>query len=281
MTTLEEFKAVETQNRRAGSVSRPSNLEKDTIATLETLTEEIRELSQNYQNLRPLRRLLKQLTQFPQVLRCKLLNKPSPRSMRGNLTLKKETKMLSFHNSRDVKDKYINRVNQHMIADKIVRGIGWSNGKGCAVGCTLENYDHSQYPVELGIPEWLAHVEDTLFEGMSLEKSKTWPKVFLEAIPLGVSEETFERKVKAPFLVMVSRSALETFDHVAFPDVKAAVDGSIALWQRDDIGSKEFQEAAADAAAWAAREAGAAREAKFDYFADELLKLLMASEDAD
>lgn len=76
-------------------------------------------------------------------------------------------KLQSFHNDIAIKQKYLDRVIAHRKADNIIRGQGWSNGKGCAVGCTLENYDHAQYPIELGIPEWLARVEDTLFEGMT------------------------------------------------------------------------------------------------------------------
>lgn len=66
--------------------------------------------------------------------------------------------MLSFHNDIAVKQKYLDRVMAHQKADNIIRGTGWSNGKGCAVGCTLENYDHSRYPIELGVPEWLAKI---------------------------------------------------------------------------------------------------------------------------
>jgi hypothetical protein len=239
----------------------------------------------------------------------------------------------SFHGKQDTKDFYINRVARHIELDHLVRGIGWEDkdGKirGCGVGCTLENYDHSQYPIELGIPEWLARVEDTLFEGMSLEKSRNWPKDFLEAIPLGVDLE----QVKPKFLIMVLESTLPTFDHEKYPNVKKCLDRSIALWKRDDIGSEAFNKEAADAAeaaraaaavraadaaawaaeaavraadaadaaawaavraaeaaaavraadaadaaAWAADAAAwaaeAARAAKYDYFADELLKML-------
>ena len=123
-----------------------------------------------------------------------------------------------------------------MDADNLIRGVGWDEGKGCAVGCTLENYDHSQYPIELGIPEWLARVEDTLFEGMSFEKSKTWPKDFLEAINVGADLE----KAKAPFLIIVLKSTLDTFNHSQYPEVKNAIDESILLWQRDDIGSDDW-----------------------------------------
>ena len=176
--------------------------------------------------------------------------------------------MQAFHNDQAIKDKYLARVIAHREADNIIRGTGWEDGKGCAVGCTLENYDHSRYPIELGIPEWLARVEDTLFEGMSLGKSRTWPEEFLKAVNVGADLE----KIKGPFLIMVLRSALETFDHAKFPDVKSAIDGSIALWQRDDIGSDEWNKAAE--AAWAAAEAAARAAAKYDYFADQLLILI-------
>jgi hypothetical protein len=165
--------------------------------------------------------------------------------------------MQSFHNDVAVKQKYLDRVLAHQKEDNIIRGRGWSNGKGCAVGCTLENYDHSRYPIELGIPEWLARVEDRLFEGMSLEKSKTWPYDFLKAIPLDITERQFELQVKAPFLVLVLESALTTFAHAKFPDVKTAIDGSIALWKRDDISSEDWNKAAG-AATWSAHAAAEA-----------------------
>jgi len=173
-------------------------------------------------------------------------------------------KLKAYHNDKSIKDKYVERVTWHFEQDNIIRGIGWNGGKGCAVGCTLEKYDHSQYPVELGIPEWLARVEDTLFEGMSKDKSRTWPIDFLKAINIGSDLEA----IKAPFILFALKDTLETFDSVKYPDVKKAVEAPIALWDRDDIGSADWQEAArsaADAAAWAA---------VYDRYADKVLSLV-------
>lgn len=65
--------------------------------------------------------------------------------------------MKAFHNDKSIKEKYLNRVIQHQKLDKLKKGATGENGKGCAVACTLDMiYDHSRYPVELGIPEWLA-----------------------------------------------------------------------------------------------------------------------------
>ncbi len=162
--------------------------------------------------------------------------------------------MISFHGDPKIKAKYLKRIRAHIKADHLIRGEGWDGTKGCAVGCTLEKYDHKAYEVELGIPEWLARVEDALFENMTLKKSYTWPELFLKSINPGVNLEP----VKAKFLIMVLESALTSFDHAKFPNVKACLDGSITLWKRKDIGSKKWNEAAeaaAEAAAWAAAEA--------------------------
>ena len=216
--------------------------------------------------------------------------------------------MIAFHGKQEIKEKYLARVLAHQKADEIIKGKYWNKGKGCAVGCTIHGSEHSRYETELGIPTWLARVEDRLFEGMSNEKAKEWPARFLKAIKPGVDLE----QAKAPFLICVLESALTSFDHNKNPKVAESIQAIIALWKRKDIGTKEWRaaaaaadaaaayaayaaaaadaDAAADAAAaaayaaadadaaaaaaYAAYAAADARTAKFDYFAEELLKIL-------
>ncbi len=193
--------------------------------------------------------------------------------------------MIAFHGKQEIKDKYISRVRAHREADHLIRGKGWENGRGCAVGCTLEAYDHARYPIELGIPEWLARVEDTLFEGMPEEDAMLWPERFLSAIKPGTSLD----KVKGPLLVFILESALEKFDHAKFPDCKKAIEDVITLWKRADATPEEFMAAraaaaAAEAAAWAAEAAAEAAEAaaeagaaEYKKFADKIIELLEAA----
>lgn len=174
--------------------------------------------------------------------------------------------LLAYHNDPLIKAKYLMRIQKHMDADDLIRSVGWYDEKGGAVGCTVEAYDHSKYPIELGIPEWLAHVEDTLFEGMSLEKSKTWPRDFLDAISPGDDLN----RVKVPFLIVVLTSALgmqesnTNFDEFKFPEVKLRIEQSkqslrtvIGLLKRNDVSQEEWDaaDAARDAAWSAARDA--------------------------
>lgn len=99
--------------------------------------------------------------------------------------------MLSFHNDPKIKRKYIARVKAHRKADKLIQGVTYKNGRGCAVGCTLLAYDHKRYPIELGLPTWLAYLEDAIFENLPAEYAKLWPEAFLRAIPIGITEEQF------------------------------------------------------------------------------------------
>ncbi len=191
--------------------------------------------------------------------------------------------MRAFHNDPKIKEKYLNRVTAHEKADEIVQGIYWENDRGCAVGCTLHSADHSAYETELGIPKWLARVEDTLFEGMPIDDAKLWPRKFLEVIPVGVDLE----QVKAPFLIYVLNSALESFDNKKHPDCTKAITTVIKLYESGETDLDKFAAAdaadaayaayAADAAADAAYAAAdAARENKHKEFADELLRLMEA-----
>ena len=225
---------------------------------------------------------------------------------RGKET-EEEEEMKAFHNDKKVKEKYLARVIAHQNADNLIRGRGWQNGKGCAVGCTLEAYNHARYEAELGIPEWLARVEDSLFEGMSEAKSHTWPEKFLEAIPIGADLEP----VKVQFIVMLLKYTLKSMDAAKYdenkwPQVKRAIEQSksavkqmiaaqesgdnktieaawSAAWSAaESAASAAWSAASAASAAWSAASAArsaasaarSAASAAYDYYADELLKML-------
>ena len=132
--------------------------------------------------------------------------------------------MKAFRNDKAVKEKYLARVKNHAEADEIVKGIYWENGKGCAIGCTVHSDNHNAFETELGIPEWIARCSDTLFEGMSNERSKKWPIEFLKAIPVGVCLE----EIKVPFLIYILESSLDSmrkceYDKEKWPDVDSAI----------------------------------------------------------
>ena len=91
----------------------------------------------------------------------------------------------AFHGDPAIKAKYLARVRAHREADNLVQGTGWENGKGCAIGCILEDYNHELFPSELGLPVWLAYLTDKIFEGLSSQDSQYFPEQLLAAIPEG------------------------------------------------------------------------------------------------
>src|SRR5262245_26189233 len=95
------------------------------------------------------------------------------------------TQLIAYHGKKETKAMYLDRVRKHRAADELIRGTGWQNGRGCAVGCTLHKYDHARYPIELGVPEVLAHLEDRIFERVDEKRAMQWPTQFLRAIPVG------------------------------------------------------------------------------------------------
>jgi hypothetical protein len=134
--------------------------------------------------------------------------------------------MLAYHNDPAVKAKYLRRVRAHAKADRIIQGTGWDNGRGCAIGCTLEAYDHARYPIELGIPVGLARLEDQIFERLPESEAMKWPAAFLSAIPVGADLTL----VWPRFALWLLRGGPER--SLELPAVKSAVDGVAALFER-------------------------------------------------
>ena len=100
--------------------------------------------------------------------------------------------MLAYHNDPAIKSKLLADLQAHADADRLVKGQYWENGKGCAVGCTLHSVgadgaanNHSEYETRLGIPQMLARLEDTIFEGLPNADAMQWPMRFSAAIATG------------------------------------------------------------------------------------------------
>lgn len=98
--------------------------------------------------------------------------------------------MLTFTYTPVSKAQLLAVLDRHAAADSFTRNTYWLNGKGCAVGCSLQSFtervaDHSEYERLFGIPLELAQVQDAIFEGLPEKDAKAWPVRFVEAIPEG------------------------------------------------------------------------------------------------
>jgi hypothetical protein len=163
--------------------------------------------------------------------------------------VKKIKTLKAFHGKKTVKDFYVKRMKAHIEADELIRGTGFDGHRGCAVGCTLNRYDHSGFVSELGIPEWLAYLEDRIFENCTASRARTWPLEFLETINVGANLD----RIRPKFMIFVLDRSLTHFDHDRFPNCKKAIIDVQNLYKaKRKVGIEEWS-AAADAARWSAR----------------------------
>jgi hypothetical protein len=151
--------------------------------------------------------------------------------------------MKAFHGDPAVKEKYLARLKAHHEADEIIQGAGFNDGHGCAVGCTLNKYDHSAYENELGLPQWLAHLEDRVFEGLPLKKAQQFAVDFLEAVPAGADVDkvrwqlAFQRHTRARDRLLLNKEAYAV-------QCVAAIEQVMAYCELEIKGSAESAESA-------------------------------------
>ncbi|MCA9813333.1 MAG: hypothetical protein KC483_10815 [Nitrosarchaeum sp.] len=159
--------------------------------------------------------------------------------------------MKAFHGIPELKEHYLGRIAYHMEMDHLAQGCTWeANGKikGCAIGCTFENYRHQDMQDEWDVPIVLAKLEDRIFEGLPIEKAKMWPMRFTSALKVGKDYSLVWPKFALWFL-----NRLKKYSNA--PDFLSAIDKTIKIYYRwvsgENITSKDFRAYAADVAVYA------------------------------
>ena len=192
--------------------------------------------------------------------------------------------MLAYHNDPEIKRAVLAQLAAHRIADEIIKGAYWENGKGCAVGCTIHSDNHLDYESRFGIPVGLARFKDVISEGLPNRYTQQWPERFMSAIQPGADLSL----AASEFLLWLLQDFLLCkIDEVAFPDCARAIRQVAALLQRRISGAEPAQKewdaaasAAASAAEAAAEAAGAAWATAWDAawvpMADKLVEILAA-----
>lgn len=161
--------------------------------------------------------------------------------------------MRAFTDTLVTKEQFVKEIVWHWEQDAFVQGVYETMDldevfRGCAIGCSIHSIatltqqpldcsDHSLYEKYLGVPEWLAKVEDAIFEGLPKNEAEEWPLQFTEAIKVGADLD----QIKPAFLVFILEFSLEQLQNEEFKLQREAVESCIKLWQHDDIGSKDWE----------------------------------------
>lgn len=176
--------------------------------------------------------------------------------------------MVAYHGDPAVKAALLDRIADHEHHDAIAQQTYGSPREGgevtvwerCAVGCSVHDLAstpqrddgselHALYPRLLGIPIWLAYLEDRIFEGLEWPDAKDWPRRFAEAIPVGGSFEGLEDRLVAGRL----RDLLEIAGSWSVADRALLIDGADAL----EAGDRAWRALVVEAAEVRAGEFGA------------------------
>ena len=205
--------------------------------------------------------------------------------------------LISYHNDPKLKEAIVAEMRVHQKADLIIKGsYGRENGEfhACAVGCAIHSMNvrlgkhyptnsHVSYEEAIGVPEWLARLHDTLFEGLPDKENTQFAVDLLEAIPVGINLESIKWKFCAFILSEnIERVlALKDISDELRKQVVDAICGVLKLheeaiktgvWNTSVAWSAESAASAASAtwnAAW-----NAAWSAAYQRYAKKLLALL-------
>ena len=166
--------------------------------------------------------------------------------------------MLSYHNDPKIKAKYIKRFEAHRKADEVIQGKGFTpDGKGCFIGCTLNNYDHEQFEKELGWPVWLAHLADKIFEGIPEDEAPQFGTDLLAAVPVGVDLEPVKHLIAIKRMERLKLSVPESKEPY-YNEVMQAIDDVIAYHREPhDEAARSAARSASESAARSASESAA------------------------
>lgn len=195
--------------------------------------------------------------------------------------------MKAYLDDPNLKDFVLSQLDQHRQLDKIIKGQYWQEGRGCAVGCTLQavaarngkwkkgidHADHRLYVSELGIPEHLARLQDAIFEGLPEPDYLEWPKQFAEAINPGADLSGVWPKFVVALLTDPSGPVWPQVQDQKWHQQLAAIE-KVACLYRNGMPDPEAAGAAGAAAGAARAAAWAARAAAYQWQRDLLLRLL-------
>lgn len=92
---------------------------------------------------------------------------------------------LAFHNDPALAEMVRNQVDAHTVADEIIQGRYWKNGKGCFIGCIAHGSEPERVEDLTGFPVMLTRIAENIFEGLPNDVAKGFPQRVITAPRIG------------------------------------------------------------------------------------------------
>src|SRR5437879_2875309 len=95
--------------------------------------------------------------------------------------------LTAFFGEATLKAAVIERLELHRRLDNFVQGIYYDGSSGCHLGCLTHCSDNSHAATErlFGIPERVAYLMESIFEGLPADRCEWWAVEGTRAIPAG------------------------------------------------------------------------------------------------
>jgi hypothetical protein len=116
-------------------------------------------------------------------------------------------KTRAYHTDAALKSRVVSGLRSHVTTDTLIGGTyGDPTGewRGCHVGCVLHDLgysatdDHAAMAEALGLPEWLVHLSDTIFEGLWSEDAgaaRSFSIEVLDAVPVSADFDGLKERL--------------------------------------------------------------------------------------
>lgn len=178
--------------------------------------------------------------------------------------------MQTYKNDPKLKRMVVKEMEEHRKQDQFIQGdYSRTNGKfsGCAVGCAIDSFnrklgtfygyaDHTAFEETIEVPEYFAHLADSIYEGIPLDEASKFAVDFFKAIPEGVSGKQMD-VVRWKFNLFIlddvkdTVKSLKDIKVVLKKELLSAIKGSIKV-NEEAIKTGEWDDDKANAAARAA-----------------------------
>lgn len=147
--------------------------------------------------------------------------------------------------------KFIEAMQQHIDAEKLLQGATGKNGKGCFIYCSAGEYNHELMAKKIQWPLQLVYISEAIFEGLDVAGSQTFAVDILKAAKPNADLSLVHWK----FLHWMIKDTLKKH---STPTTRKGCSKSLAVI-RDLANGKKVTEKRALAAAWDAADVAAAR----------------------
>ena len=162
------------------------------------------------------------------------------------------------------KKHWINVMQAHQDADRIVQGLLWDGSKGCFFGCAMQedDVDLTEAAACMRLPAWLVMLAEKIHEGLPKADAIKWPVRLLKAIPIDadISKVMHQLAIKRLAVLADKNPAVSTAINQVIEYHRLELAGDIearsASWPAESAAwSADSAARSADSSAWSAQSA--------------------------